>query len=186
MLGGGNITTVSPLNINGGTLQGAGTVTGDVALTAATLVVAGSTGTTTIDGTFSMTAASGLDVEVGGPTQGVATNGFDHLAVTGTADLRAVLTATGGDTDDLKRTLDGDVNFAITDGALEKVDMVNSMCSALAALDLNPRPGEVFTRTRHCVSPGRGTPWERRTGITARRAEGTGERCGHRKGSGRR
>ena len=94
VLGGSDITTVSPLAINGGTLQGAGTVTGDVALTAATLIVAGSTGTTTIDGNFSMTGASMLDIEVGGLTQGAATGGFDHLAVTGTANLAGTLNAT--------------------------------------------------------------------------------------------
>jgi AsmA protein len=57
--------------------------------------------------------------------------------VTGTADLRAVLTATGGDAERLKRTVDGDVNFTIANGALEKIDMVNSMCTTLAALDFD-------------------------------------------------
>ncbi len=59
------------------------------------------------------------------------------VPVTGTTDLRAVLTATGGDTEALKRSLDGDVRFAIRDGALEKVDMVSSMCGTLAALDFD-------------------------------------------------
>jgi AsmA protein len=57
--------------------------------------------------------------------------------VSGATDLRAVLRATGGDTEALKRSLNGDVRFAIRDGALEKVDMVSSMCTALAALDFD-------------------------------------------------
>lgn len=57
--------------------------------------------------------------------------------VTGATDLRAQLTATGGDTESLKRTVDGNVSFAIYDGTLEKVDMVNSMCGALAAFDFD-------------------------------------------------
>ncbi len=57
--------------------------------------------------------------------------------VSGAADLRAVLAAQGGDGDALKRTLGGDVRFSIRDGALEKVDMVSSMCGALAAVDFD-------------------------------------------------
>jgi len=57
--------------------------------------------------------------------------------LTGSTDLRAVLTATGGDTEALKRTVSGDLSFAVRDGALEKVDMVDAMCGTLAALDFD-------------------------------------------------
>jgi AsmA protein len=57
--------------------------------------------------------------------------------LTGATDLRAVLGASGGDTQTIMRTLDGDVRFAIHNGTLEKVDMVNSMCTTLAALDFD-------------------------------------------------
>ena len=57
--------------------------------------------------------------------------------ITGATDLRATLSAIGGNTDSLKRTVDGNVSFAIRDGTLEKVDMVNSMCTTLAALDFD-------------------------------------------------
>jgi len=57
--------------------------------------------------------------------------------LTGATDLRAVLSASGGDTQTITRTLDGDVRFAIRNGTLEKVDMVNSMCTTLAALDFD-------------------------------------------------
>ena len=57
--------------------------------------------------------------------------------ITGATDLRATLTAIGGNTDSLKNTVDGKVSFAIRNGTLEKVDMVNSMCTTLAALDFD-------------------------------------------------
>jgi AsmA protein len=57
--------------------------------------------------------------------------------LTGATDLRATLTATGGNTEVLKRTVDGKLSFAIRNGTLEKVDMVNSMCTTLAALDFD-------------------------------------------------
>ena len=57
--------------------------------------------------------------------------------LTGATDLRAVLSASGGDSHAITRTLDGDVSFAIRNGTLEKMDMVNSMCTALAAVDFD-------------------------------------------------
>lgn len=57
--------------------------------------------------------------------------------ITGATDLRATLSAIGGNTDSLKRTVDGNLSFAVRDGTLERIDMVNSMCSTLATLDFD-------------------------------------------------
>jgi AsmA protein len=57
--------------------------------------------------------------------------------VTGRTDLTAVLSARGGDTATLLRTMDGDVSFRINEGTLERIDMVNSMCGTLAAFDFD-------------------------------------------------
>ena len=57
--------------------------------------------------------------------------------ITGITDLRATLSAIGGNTDSLKSTVDGKMSFAIHNGTLEKVDMVDSMCTTLAALDFD-------------------------------------------------
>jgi AsmA protein len=59
------------------------------------------------------------------------------VPVTGTADVRAVLAARGADSEALKRTVDGEVRFTVRDGALQKMDMVHTMCTALAALDFD-------------------------------------------------
>ena len=56
--------------------------------------------------------------------------------LTGAANVHAVLTTVGTDTRVMKRNLNGEVSFSIQNGTLEKVDLVNSMCSALAAIDL--------------------------------------------------
>jgi AsmA protein len=72
-------------------------------------------------------------VQIGALLQDVRGN----APLTGATDLRATLTAIGGNTESLKRTVDGNISFAIHDGTIEKVDMVNSMCTTLAALDFD-------------------------------------------------
>ncbi len=83
-LNGGSLTAAA-LNLQGGILAGAGTITGDVT-NAAEIDVGGvgSAGLLAIMGNYTQTAAGVLNLEVGGYGAGV---GFDQLTVSGTATL---------------------------------------------------------------------------------------------------
>ncbi len=56
--------------------------------------------------------------------------------LTGAANVHAVLTTISANTQTMKQNLNGTLNFSIQNGTLEKVDLVNSMCTALSAIDL--------------------------------------------------
>ena len=57
--------------------------------------------------------------------------------ITGRTDLTARVSASGRDTNALLRTLNGDVQLRVDDGALKRVNMVQSMCGALASIDFD-------------------------------------------------
>ena len=82
-LAGGALSSSSPLNINGGRLTGAGTVSADVAMHGIT-APGNSPGTLVIDGNFTMYAGARLEMEIGGRTQG---SSYDYLQVKGAATL---------------------------------------------------------------------------------------------------
>ncbi|MDP1536103.1 MAG: filamentous hemagglutinin N-terminal domain-containing protein, partial [Burkholderiales bacterium] len=88
VMGGGGITApAAGLTLNTGTLGGTGTVTGNV-IHNGTLNVGSSPGTLTIAGDLTLGAASTLNIELGGTTQGV---NYDLLQVTGAATLDGTL-----------------------------------------------------------------------------------------------
>ncbi len=82
-LNGGEIRTSSALNINGGILNGIGTIEGNV-VNNASFKPGHSPGITTINGNYTQGATGVLDMEVGGLTPGTQ---FDQLVVNGTASL---------------------------------------------------------------------------------------------------
>ncbi len=56
--------------------------------------------------------------------------------ITGRADGFARLSASGTDTDAMKRTLSGDAGFTFLDGAIEGIDLLNTLCKAFSGLNL--------------------------------------------------
>ena len=90
LLAGGSITAPSGLNINGGTLGGSGTVTGNVTNNG-TVAPGTSAGGLTVSGNYTMTASGILDIELAGTTP-VST--YDRLNVSGTANLNGTLNVT--------------------------------------------------------------------------------------------
>jgi AsmA protein len=60
--------------------------------------------------------------------------------VTGTGDVRLALVATGSNLGEMRRGLDGDVAFTVTDGALFGIDLWYELLRARARLDNNPVP----------------------------------------------
>ncbi len=60
--------------------------------------------------------------------------------VSGTVDARLDLTASGANLGEVRRQLDGDVSFALTDGAWEGVDMWYQLRRARALFDQRPAP----------------------------------------------
>jgi hypothetical protein len=84
-LAGGNVLAPWGLNIQGGTLSGYGTITGDV-INGGTVSPGNPAGTLTI--TRSYTQTGELDIDLGGRAPGVD---YDQLIVTGRANLRGVL-----------------------------------------------------------------------------------------------
>jgi hypothetical protein len=92
ILNGGNIFTSSGLNIQGGTLKGSGTITGNV-FNGGTVAPGASPGTLTIAGNYSQTAAGTLAVEINGLTAGTQ---YDQLVVNGTVALAGGLTVSSG------------------------------------------------------------------------------------------
>jgi hypothetical protein len=89
-LNGGNLTVAQPLQIQGGTLIGAGTVTGSV--TNNGIVSPGaSPGLLTITGGYTQTGNGILSIELGGLSAGT---GFDRLAVSGAVRLAGTVSVT--------------------------------------------------------------------------------------------
>jgi RHS repeat-associated protein len=76
--------TAANVSLNGGTLNGAGTIQANVT-NAATVNPGDGTGTLTIDGSYTQTSDGALDVELGGVSQ------YSLLAVTGSATLDGAL-----------------------------------------------------------------------------------------------
>lgn len=89
-LNGGNLASPLTINVNGGTLNGIGTITGDVS-NAATLNPGLSPGGLTITGNYTQTASGILNAELGGTTP---ITSYDQLNVTGNASLNGTLNAT--------------------------------------------------------------------------------------------
>ncbi len=81
-LNGGNLAA-STVNIQGGSLSGAGTITANVT-NAGQVSPGSSAGILPITGTYTQTAAGSLNIEIGGLTAGTQ---FDRLAVSGAATL---------------------------------------------------------------------------------------------------
>ena len=92
ILNGGSVESTSGLNLQGGTLKGSGTITGNVA-NGGTVAPGLSPGTLTIVGNYSQTSAGTLAVEINGLTAGTQ---YDQLSVTGTVALAGALTVTSG------------------------------------------------------------------------------------------
>jgi uncharacterized repeat protein (TIGR01451 family) len=90
ILNGGNISTNTTLNIQGGTLSGAGTITGNVS-NGGTVAPGASPGIMNITGNYIQTSTGALNIEIGGLTAGTQ---FDRLNITGTTTLDGTLTVT--------------------------------------------------------------------------------------------
>ena len=92
LLSGGNLskTGAGIVNIVGGSLEGAGTITGPVS-NSGTIRPGASAGCLTITGNYTQTASGVLEIEVGGAT---ACGQRDQLQVSGVASLAGTLTAT--------------------------------------------------------------------------------------------
>ncbi len=92
ILAGGAVAVAGTLDIRGGRLAGAGTITGNVANAGQVDPgSAGSAGLLTITGTYTQTATGTLDVEIGGLVAGTQ---YDQLRVTGAATLGGALNVT--------------------------------------------------------------------------------------------
>jgi hypothetical protein len=89
-LNGGDLSTSTLLNIQGGTLSGTGTITGNVQ-NAATLAPGLSPGVLNINGNYTQLASGTLAIEIGGTSAGAQ---YDQLNVSGTATLAGALDTT--------------------------------------------------------------------------------------------
>ena len=87
LLNGGSLATSTTLNIQGGTLGGAGTVTGNVS-NAGVVSPGASPGILTLSGNYVQSAAGALKIEIGGLAAGTQ---YDRLAITGSATLNGTL-----------------------------------------------------------------------------------------------
>lgn len=86
-LDGGNLSSSAPIQISGGSLQGSGIINGNV-INNANLHPGHSPGSITINGNYTQTANSTLDMEIAGLTPGAQ---YDQLIVLGTATLDGTL-----------------------------------------------------------------------------------------------
>jgi uncharacterized repeat protein (TIGR01451 family) len=104
-LSGGEVRNSMPLLINGGSVRGAGTITGDVSLSSGATVAPGtstSTGAIAISGDYTQAAGGNLNIALGGASAGQ----YDQLNVSGHVSLAGTLngtyingfTASGGQT----------------------------------------------------------------------------------------
>jgi hypothetical protein len=82
---------VGNVALNGGVLSGSGSIFGNLGIGAGRLAVGFSPGSLTVNGDLSLSAASVLDVELGGTAQG---SGYDYINVTGVANLDGSLNVT--------------------------------------------------------------------------------------------
>ncbi|HYS05773.1 MAG TPA: hypothetical protein VEW47_11335 [Candidatus Dormibacteraeota bacterium] len=87
---GGVISSTTPLDIQGGSVGGSGTLAAAVT-NAGRLAPGLSPGAVTISGTYTQTAAASYDVEIGGPASGTD---YDIAAITGVAGLAGTLNVT--------------------------------------------------------------------------------------------
>ncbi len=83
----------SVFNLNGGMLQGSGTIQSSVIAGAGSNTIAPglSPGTLTINGSLTLSGTSTLAMEIGGLTQGAVLNGYDYLDVNGVLTLAGLL-----------------------------------------------------------------------------------------------
>jgi uncharacterized repeat protein (TIGR01451 family) len=88
-LGPGDIEVNGTMQLSGGTLDGAGTVTGDVQNDATVAPGNGTTGVINVTGNYTQGSTGTLAIGIGGPSVGQ----FDQLAVTGTSTLAGAFTA---------------------------------------------------------------------------------------------
>ena len=75
------------VNINGGTLQGFGTVTGNL-VNGGTVHPGDGPGILTVTGNYTQTSSGTLEIQIGGPNAGT---GYSQLSITGTAALGGTL-----------------------------------------------------------------------------------------------
>jgi len=90
VLNGGNVLMFgpAPLRIEGGVLTGAGTITGNVAIAGGTTAPGLSAGVLHVAGNYTQNAASSLEIEIDGLTEG---SEYDQVTATGTASLAGTL-----------------------------------------------------------------------------------------------
>jgi hypothetical protein len=89
-LSGGSLTSTAALNLQGGSLEGRGTVTANVLANGATILpgLDGAADDLILNGSLTLGAASVLDFDLGGLLQGVS---YDYLDVNGTSPLNGTL-----------------------------------------------------------------------------------------------
>lgn len=90
-LAGGTVNMSSPLNIQGGTLSGTGTINGSVTNSGGQVSPGSSPGILTINGNYTQSPTGTLNIEIAGLTPG---SGYDRLRVLGTASLSGTLAIT--------------------------------------------------------------------------------------------
>jgi len=122
-LGGGNIQLSSPMALNGGTLNGAGLITGSVASAGGEVApgTASTTGVINVNGDYTETSTSKLTIKIAGPSAGQ----FDQLNVTGNANpLAGTFTGTfiGGYSPATGTTVWSVLTYASHTGAFETVN----------------------------------------------------------------
>ncbi len=129
---GGTFTSPSTIQFNGGVLKGNGIIGNSVAVNGATVAPGLSPGTITINGNYSQSPTSTLNIELGGTAPGT---GYDQLIVTGAA------------------TLAGTVNVSLINSfTLSSGDVFNAVTyaahsGAFSPENLPPFPGGTFAST---------------------------------------
>ena len=77
--------------------------------------------------------------------------------ITGTGDVRLNLVTAGQNVGEMRRDLDGDVAFTVTNGSLEGIDLWYELRRARARLDSEPEPERAMPRaarrSRRCRPP---------------------------------
>ncbi|HEV8199575.1 MAG TPA: MopE-related protein, partial [Candidatus Polarisedimenticolia bacterium] len=114
LLNGGALTSSSPLSIQGGTVQGTGTITGGMTSVAGHVVPGQSPGLLTVAGNYIQQAQGSLDVEIGGTTAGTQHDQLNVAATGGTA------------------TLGGRLNVALANGFVPSLGQTFTILNALS------------------------------------------------------
>ncbi|HYV19767.1 MAG TPA: MopE-related protein [Verrucomicrobiae bacterium] len=114
LLNGGNLTANTPLSIQGGMVQGTGTITGGMTSVAGHVVPGQSPGLLTVAGNYIQQVQGSLDVEIGGTTAGTQ---YDQLNVA----------ATGG-----AATLGGRLNVTLANGFVPSLGQTFTIVNALS------------------------------------------------------